>query len=347
MSERPLYATLLFLLVFFAIAFLLYHWFYYEVSYQRHIAREGLATNTQYKYQPGEGVSIEFGVEDVCDEAVSVFDFIKIDNGWTDPSNDMPSAQSKLAISEAYTPIENEYIKQMDLVFAPFFEVKKVQEAFAKQPIVFENEWKKAVKPYSDIYHIVMKYATHPENKEADPFSRYFLLLIEKYKTGDAQLGEIKTFFYRLIKPLFLQSQLNDIYSSNIQRYVNQDGSSNASSLYLVNKSAEWISKSTVSADFPSHNTDGTVYVFKEDSANTEDATFTLDSIKLFHAVGILVQFRHLVNTVNQNKPPLNIIRTTDTTFVSGFQAYLDKKFPTAPPKSKWVFLLNHLPPTD
>jgi hypothetical protein len=115
----------------------------------------------------------------------------------------------------------------------------------------------------------------------------------------------------------------------------------------LVNKSAEWISKSTVSADFPSHDTDGTVYVFKEDSANTEDPTFTLDSIKLFHAVGILVQFRHLVNTVNQNKPPLNIIRTTDTTFVSGFQAYLDKKFPAAPPKSKWVFLLNHLPPTD
>jgi hypothetical protein len=310
--------------------------------------KEGLSTNAKYTYYPGGTESIVFGIDDVVDEAVSIFRFIKTDNGLPDSNQNPPgSSQPNLAISQAYSPIATDYVKHLDLVFADYFDSKKVVGELEKDPIKFETKWKESVKPYSDIYNNMVKYVIDPSSNSKDPFSQYFLLLIDKYKTGGTQLGEIKTFLYNLIKPIFLQSQLIQIYTNNVQRYLNQDGSSNASLIFMVDTCSDFLSKSTIINDFPLNDSCGNVHVLKDDTANMADNTFSIDSIKLFHTIGVLMQFRQLTHILNSNKPPLNTIQTTDSIFVSGFQSYLDKLYPNAPPKSKWIFVLNHLPPID
>jgi len=163
--------------------------------------------------------------------------------------------------------------------------------------------------------------------------------LILKYKSGKDQLNSIKLFFYNIIKPVFLCDSLIDIYKGNATRFKNIDGSSNDSSLFLLNTCQDYLNKMQIEVDFKLHHNDGSVYIFEDDTENNSNTTFTLNSIKIYQTIHILSIFKVFIeNTAVFDMNP--------SKFVSGFQIYLDNKN-TTKHESMFIWVLNHPPNLD
>jgi hypothetical protein len=339
--ERPFFVTCFLILLFFFFSFLVYYWF--DRGVVRKPSIEPFSYNTQYDYMPSRTVKnlkLTYGVQDLVEETVSAIGFVKVHNRITDVSNSVSDGYSKtvaqLAISSDYTAISNEYTAQMNKTFASYFDPKKLP-TLTEDP-QFEKNWQIAVAPYATLYNKVVYFGMNGANPNARLFETYFANLLRKYSTNTTQLNAIQTFFYNLVKPVFLQNALLSLYAANTQRYTNKDGEDAVR--FLLNTQLDYIRKMTVTADFPHTDSSGNVYIFADDSTNVSNTTFSLDSITLYQTVSIATSFWQAL--LSHSVSPLSM---TASTFVSGFPTYLKKLYPDNTPVSTWIFVLNNPPP--
>jgi hypothetical protein len=102
--------------------------------------------------------------------------------------------------------------------------------------------------------------------------------------------------------------------------------------LYVLNTTKELL-KNVKIEEFSYSSTNKNVYIFKDDSANVDDKTLSVDSLTLFSMMYILLHLRKVLQP-NGSK----YTQISDQELSTVLQTYLDKKFPdekdTNDPKS-------------
>jgi hypothetical protein len=322
--QRPLIITSVFILVFMCVAFFIYYWAFGD------LIREGMS-NT-YSYTPNKMHKNErkdyIHINEFIHEAALALDFIKVDNelvakkDTTKPAVDISGEYSKtytdLDIYKEFKP--SDLTKNLDRKFGDYFEGDVVSKS---DDVQIEANWNSDVdlKSYNQIYRSIYYSTINPtETYNEHKFSQYFTGLIKRYKSKKEQLGEIKHFFYSLIKPIYLSNTLFELYLKNESLYNKKDGDTKDSALFAINTVYDYLDKlpKSVEEDFTIVDKAEYVYCFKADKT---DQTFSIDSIKLFQTIGILLEVKSFVEKV-KNKDKINM---SVEKFVSGFQTYLFK----------------------
>lgn len=325
--QRPVIITSVFILVFIGIAFFIYYWIFSD------IIREGLEQNKNtYSYIPNKSLKNErkdgIHVNEFIHEAALVLDFIKVDNKLVaekdpekksfDTSGEYSKTYTDLDIYKEFKP--SDLTKELDRKYSSFFDGDELSKLEDK---AIESKWNSEpdIESYNKIYNYIYYSTLNPKEPYDDKkFSRYFTELLIRYKSKKEQLAEIKKFFYSLIKPIYLSNTLFQLYLKNESLYLKKDGETKDSALFAINTVYEYLDKlpKTVGDDFTIFDTEEYVYCFKADQT---DKTFSIDSIKLFQTIGVLMEVKNFAENV-KNKDKLNM---SVEKFVSGFQIYLFK----------------------
>ena len=346
--QRPLIITCLFIVVFIGFSFFVYYWFAIN-----HI-REGLEQQKHvYTYMPNKNLKNqrkdEIHVHEFIREAALAIDFIKVDNKLVAEKDSKNVIDTTGEYSKTYTDLEiykefkpSDYTKNIDRKYGKHFDGDTLSKL---EDIEIESKWDSDMESYNKIYNYVYYSTINPTEKYNNKkFSRYFTGLLTKYKSKKEQLAEIKKFFSLLIKPIYLSNSLLELYLNNETVYDRTDGSTKDSALFAMNTVYDYLDKltKTVAEDFTIFDSEDYVYCFKEDQT---DKTFTMDSIKLFQAVGVLLEVKMFVEQIkNKKKIDMSVGK-----FVSGFQDYLlkanrvpdDKKTYTSN-QSSIIYVLDH-----
>lgn len=346
--QRPLIITCLFILVFMCVSFFVYYWFAMNI-------REGLEQQKHtYTYMPNKNLKNQrkddIHVHEFTHEAALAIDFIKVDsklvaekdskNTTIDTTGEYSKTYTDLDIYKEFKP--SDYTKNLDRKYGKHFDgdvISKLSDA------EIESKWNSDMESYNKIYNFVYYSTMNPAEKyDNKKFSRYFTGLLIKYKSKKEQLGEIKKFFSSLIKPIYLSNTVLELYLNNEPVYDRVDKDTKDSTLFAINTVYEYVSQltKTVADDFPIFDTDDYVYCFKEDQT---DKTFTLDSIKVFQAVGVLLEVKTFVEKIkNKKKIDMSVEK-----FVSGFQEFLlkanhvaDDQKTNASNQSSIIYVLDH-----
>jgi hypothetical protein len=172
-------------------------------------------------------------------------------------------------------------------------------------------------------------------------FSNYFATIINAYKSQAAQLDMIKTFFYKIIGPSFIHSKLIEHYTSNASMYSSSDDI-----LFILNTTKEYLQNVKMEDLEHTPSPKNTVYIFKEDTNNVDNKTFTVDSLTIFAILSILRNIYPLINTIHDRKPSTSTDKRdklTTRNMFGIFDAYLKKKLSKTSdkPSSVFVFALN------
>lgn len=324
--ERPLIITSIFIVVFIGISFFIYYWAF------GHLIREGLENTKTYSYTPNKSLmnmrKDGIHVSEFVREASLVLDFIKVDNqliakkdpsaNTFDTSGEYSKIYTDLDIYKEFKP--SDLTQNLDRKYGEYFDGDRVSK---REDVEIEAQWNSDadLQSYNRIYNFVYYSTINPKEKYNDKkFSLYFTELIKRYKSKKEQLAEIKKFFYSLIKPIYLSNSLFELYLKNESLYDKKDGKTKDSALFVINTVYDYLDKltKTIGDDFKIFDKEEYVYCF---TADQTDKTFSLDSIKLFQTIGVLLEVKKFVENV-KNKEKINM---NDKKFVSGFQTYLFK----------------------
>lgn len=326
--ERPFVITSIFVLVFLGISFFIYYWAFSGMI------REGLENTNAYSYIPDKSLPNQrkdgIQINDFLHESSLVLDFIKVDNELVakkDPSankvfdtaGEYSKVYTDLDIYKEFTA-QPDLTKSLDLYYGDILNKEKVGGKPDNEIDAFLDS-NADMKSYNQIYNYIYYSTLNPKEKyNKNRFTHYFGGLIKRYKTKIEQLDEIKKFFYSLIKPIYQSKTLFNLYLKNESLYNKKDGDTKDSALYAINTVYEYLSKlsQTVTEDFKNVDKDGNVYCFEADQT---DKTFSMDSIKFFQSIGVLLEVKKFVENVkNKKKIDMSVEK-----FVSGFQTYLFK----------------------
>jgi len=324
--ERPLIITSIFILVFMCIAFFIYYWAFGDRI------REGLENANTYSYTPNKSLINQrkdgIHISEFIREASLVLDFIKVDNELVAKKDSSANSFGTSGeYSKTYTDLDiykefkpSDLTQNLDRKYGEYFDGEHVSKQADAE---IDANWNSDtdLQSYNRIYNYI--YYTTLNTKEkynANKFSQYFSGLIKKYKAKKEQLGEIKKFFYSLIKPIYLSNTLFELYLKNESLYDKKDGKTKDSALFVINTVYDYLDKltKTIGDDFKIFDKDEYVYCF---AADKTDKTFSLDSIKLFQTIGVLLEVKKFVENV-KNKEKINM---DVEKFVSGFETYLFK----------------------
>jgi len=300
--------------------------------------------NSECVYYPqkksmNENMKISFKINDFMRDAISVPDSIKTYkklitvpdiNGNTIVNNGEYS--KRIEDSEIYKKYTTDFkpneTKMLDQNYADLFDSSKIsgleldeihKKVSTKMEV--ENRRHNLVK-YFAIHNIQVPYLS-------DEFAKYFSTLINAYKSSPSQLDTIKTFFYKLVGPSYVQSQLIEHYKTNMSLYSSKDDI-----LYILNTTKEYLE--AVKMDDLERTPTNMVYVFKDDKRNFEDNTLSVDSLTLFAMGSLLMNLYPLI----QGKT-CPFISMTNAEFSVMLEAYLKKKYPESKSSSVIVFAMN------
>ena len=347
MIERPLWVTSLFILVFMGIAFIVYYWF--ETGRILEGAGGGYTyfPNTKFPNQRKDNVS----VNEFLYESYLVFEFIQVDNdigqAKPDTENNSVTASANGAYTKSCTTLQiykdfttinsaTTTTKNLDVIFGKYFKSASYNPDSMNS---MKANWATDTQPYNQVYNIIYYTVFHNAKSDvynANLFSDYFFTLFKQYtkSSAETQLSQLKTFFYNLITPIYLTQQLFKLYTDN-QSHYNKTDDAKDTILYVLSTAQSYMKynqdnppcaggdvsiPTTANANFVNIDSQGNVYWAKMDNYKPTDTIFTLDSIKMFQAASILVNFNTFV-------PKAKSINMDTSKFVSGFPEFLKKSY--------------------
>lgn len=316
----------------------------HEVS---HETREGFNTNNnEYTYYPKkvdrlQDVSAKFFINDFIRDVLEVPECIKIYKQLM-PASDPTSANAQpeyttqsISDTNIYKKYNSGFLDEtkgdemMNHKFGVLFKKETFIVPNTKSQVVELKDFKKKVEEIMDFenkLHNFIKYSTiQPFDAPFSftEFSDYFATVLYKYREKPQQLEQIKTFVYKLIRPLYLYSKFIEHFIANQKVYTEKDDI-----LYVLNETSELLKKVKIE-EFSHSSSDKNVYIFQEDSENVSNKTLTVDSLTIFSMVHILLQLRKVLRPDGSK-----FAQISDDEFSSIFQTYLNKKFPTVKTKS-------------
>lgn len=181
--------------------------------------------------------------------------------------------------------------------------------------------------------------STQGNRKCEQGLSYYFLQQIQKNKANTSVLLSLKNAYYGIIKPRFLANTVSNVYWQNAQSLTNSDKGTFNSVIFVLNTIGNLASTNTLSADLSANDVAKVV---------SSDTPFTMDSLWLYQIMSVAFElYRFCANFQNNGASTSGsgspAITTTSSTFISGYQKYLEKVNQTAP-QSPLLFLLQNLP---
>jgi hypothetical protein len=298
-------------------------------------------TNAKYTYYPKkvdkiQDVSIQFFINDFMKDAIEVPECIKTykelipppdsSNTSLPPNEYFTRAITDTDIYKKYKTDITEETKAksiMDEKYGMLFKKETYILPNTKSQVVELKDFKKTVESvllFENKLHNFINFSTiraFDTQFSFTEFSDYFATILHKYHNKPAQLEEIQTFMYKLLTPLYLYSKFIDHFVSNQSVYTQKDDI-----LYVLNTAKELL-KNVKIEEFSHSSTNKNVYIFKDDTANVDDKTLSIDSLTLFSMMHILLQLRKVLQP-NVSK----YTQISDQELSTTLQIYLDKKFP-------------------
>jgi hypothetical protein len=316
--------------------------------------REGFnTTNAEYTYYPKKVDRIQdrhakFFINDFMRDVLEVPECIKVYKQLLPPADpNSPDTQpeystSSISDTAVYKKYKSDFFDEtkgtamLDEVFGSLFKKETFIVPKTKSQIVELKGFKQKVELIMNTenkLHNFIKYSTiQPFDAPFSftEFSDYFATILHKYHAKPQQLEQIKTFFYKLIRPLYLYSKFIEHFISNQSIYTQKDDV-----LFVINETNELLKQVKIE-DFSHSSTDKNVYIFKEDSENVSNKTLTVDSLTLFSMIHILLQLRKVLHPGGSK-----YVQISDDEFSSIFQTYLNKRFPNVKTKSIICYALK------
>lgn len=177
-------------------------------------------------------------------------------------------------------------------------------------------------------------------NRKCDQgLSSYFLQQIQKNKEKTSVLLSLKNAYYAIIKPRFLANTVSNVYWQNAKSLTNSDKGTFNSVIFVLNTIGNLASTNTLAADLSANDVAQVV---------SSDTPFTMDSLWLYQIMSVSFELYRFCANFQSNGASTSgsgspAIKTTASTFISGYQKYLEKVNQSAP-KSPLAFLLQNLP---
>lgn len=264
------------------------------------------------------------------------------------PNEDYTVPYTQLQIYKMYntasgysTTSNTNIYKMMDASYSSFFDSSGIANMTDQNIAKMWNS--NASIQIDDALYLGSKFfaiqSTKGNRKCEQGLSSYFLQQIQKNKANTSTLLSLKNAYYGIIKPRFLANTVSNVYWQNAQSLTNSDKGTFNSVIFVLNTISNLASTNTLSTDLSENDVAQVV------SSNTP---FTMDSLWLYQIMSVSFELYRFCanfksNGVSTSGSGSPAITTTASTFISGYQKYLEKVNQSAP-KSPLVFLLQNLP---